>query len=242
MNAVTKAENVREIVPVSNNRPDPLQMLGAAIERGMSVSDLGPLMDLVERDQANKARVSFMSAMAEFQANCPTIKKSSKGHNSNFAGLDEIFVTIRPHLAASGLAVRFDSETGDGKQTAICYVSHRDGHVEQSRFTCPIDSKMAANDSQKAGSANSYARRYALNNALNLVGSNFDDDGESAGAAFIDDKTVKRLIKELDDLNVDKIRFCKFMSIDSIAEMPESKLAIAENFINAKRKPADESK
>jgi len=178
-NAIAKTENVTTLQTVS--RPDPLQMLGMAIERGMSVSDLAPLMDLVERDQANKARVSFMAAMAEFQATCPTIKKSSKGHNSNFAGLDEIFVTIQPHLAAAGLAVRFDSETGEGKQTAICYVSHRDGHVEQSRFTCPIDSKMAANDSQKAGSANSYAKRYALCNALNLVGSEFDDDAFSAG-------------------------------------------------------------
>lgn len=238
-NAIAKTENVRALQSVQNDKPDPLQMLGVAIEKGMSVADLGPLMDLVERDQANKARVSFMSAMAEFQSTCPTIKKSSKGHNSNFAGLDEIFVTIRPHLAASGLAVRFDSETGEGKQTAICYVSHRDGHVEESRFTCPIDAKMSANDSQKAGSANSYAKRYALCNALNLVGSNFDDDGDGAGTVLITDKQRVWLDECIEAYGIRIPIFCKVLDVPDLDSIPATKWGIVENAIEQKRKQVE---
>ena len=167
-----------ETLPVAT---DPMQMLGAALDRGMSVADLGPLMDLVERDQANKARTAFMGAMADFQAACPTIKKTKRADRYVYAPLDQVLRTIRPHLESNGLSVRFDTEmTGNSVITAICTVSHRDGHSEVSRFAAPVDSEMRVNDTQKVGSANSYARRYALMNALNLVASNEDDDGFTA--------------------------------------------------------------
>ena len=166
-----------ETLPVT----DPMQMLGAALDRGMSVADLGPLMDLVERDRANKATTAFMGAVADFQAACPTIKKTKRADRYVYAPLDQVLRTIRPHLQSSGLSVRFDTEmTGDSIITAICTVSHRDGHCEVSRFAAPVDSEMRVNDTQKVGSANSYARRYALMNALNLVASNEDDDGFTA--------------------------------------------------------------
>jgi hypothetical protein len=165
-------------LPVVN---DPMQMLGAALDRGMSVADLGPLMDLVERDQANKARVAFMAAMADFQAVCPTIKKTKRADRYVYAPLDQVLRTIRPHLESNGLSIRFDTEMTDNSIiTAICTVSHRNGHSEVSHFAAPIDSEMRVNDTQKVGSANSYARRYALMNALNLVASNEDDDGFTA--------------------------------------------------------------
>jgi len=198
MTAKTEKESTTELVAkqesvaplrVTTSQPDPMHMLGAAIERGMSVADLGPLMDLVERDQANKARTAFMAAMADFQAHCPTIKKTSKGDRYNFAGLDEVLRTIRPHLDAAGLSIRFDTElTGDSIITAYCYVMHRDGHTQKNQFAAPIDKAVSKqgnalmNATQQVGSARSYAKRYALMDALNLVGSEFDDDGVSAGA------------------------------------------------------------
>lgn len=176
----TKAKEVAKIeqLPVA---ADPMQILAAAVERGVDADQLGKLMDLQERYQSNQARIAFSSAMAEFQARCPTILKSKKADRYSYAPLDEILRTIRPHLDACGLSIRFNTRTEGSNITALCAVSHRDGHTETSEFTCPVDPAMKVNDTQKVGSANSYAKRYALCNALNLVGSEFDDDGYAAG-------------------------------------------------------------
>jgi len=174
-NAIAKSE-VREIVPATT----PMQLMQAMIERGTDPDQLEKMLALQERWEANQARKSFAAAMAQFQAACPTILKSKKADRYNYAPLDEILRTIRPHLDAAGLSISFNTSTKDGVITAYCTVTHRDGHSVTSEFSAPVDPAMKVNDTQKAGSANSYAKRYSLCNALNLVGSEFDDDGYSA--------------------------------------------------------------
>lgn len=230
--------SVKEMTNVEQLQPNPMMILSAAVERGVDADQLSKLMDLQERYQANQARIAFHSAMAEFQAICPTIKKTSRGHNSNYAGYDEIHRTIRPHLEKCGLSVRFDSESSDSIHTAICYVSHRDGHTEANHFACPVDGDMRANDSQKMGSANSYAKRYALTNALNLVGSENDDDGQSAGTPTITDKQIVELTDHMEALSVDKKAFFKYLKIDKLENLPAAKWPEAMNAIERKRKQA----
>lgn len=196
------------IEPAPDYKPDPLQMLGQAIDRGISVAELGPLMDLIERDQANKARAAFSNAMADFQAHCPTILKSKRADRYNYAPLDEILRTIRPHLESAGLSVRFTTRMDESSVTAICTVAHRDGHSEQSEFSAPVDKAMKVNATQQVGSANSYAKRYALCNTLNLVGSEFDDDGVAAGKELTpdDDPATDEQLAYIDEFRqADKI-------------------------------------
>ncbi len=170
----TKVENL----PVA---PSPLTILQGAIDKGIDAEQLSQLMDLQERYEANQARKAFAGAMADFQANCPTIRKTKRADRYVYAPMDEVLRTIRPHLDAAGLSIRFTTETTGLIITAICTVSHRDGHSEISQFAAPVDEDMRVNDTQKMGSANSYAKRYALMNALNLVASAEDDDGFLAG-------------------------------------------------------------
>ena len=217
-----------ETLPVSVN---PMQMLGAALDRGLSVADLGPLMDLVERDQANKARIAFMAAMADFQANCPTIRKVStadrgKGGKYTFAPFDEIMRTIRPHLKASELSIRFTTElTGESVITATCYLSHRDGHTESSTFAAPVDPNMRANDTQKMGSANSYAKRYCLNNILNLAGSDFDDDGSGASEVepLLTEAQVVTLRDHTESLGGNEQKFAESLGADCLENVAASR-------------------
>lgn len=174
--------------------PDPMQMLGAALERGMPVKDLGPLMDLVERHNANEAKKSFAYAMAKFQGLCPPIRKvatatirSKKGNASSFSytfpPYDEIKRTIQPHLSACGLSVTFsDFKIEDSILDLACIITHVDGHSESYPFAIPVDSSLTVNDMQKVGIANSYCKRYALCNALDLTGTDMDTDGNAASA------------------------------------------------------------
>ena len=216
-------------LPVAN---DPMQMLGAALDRGMSVADPGPLMDLVERDQKNKARTAFMAAMASFQAACPTIKKSSQADRYTFAGLDEVLRTIRPHLDAAGLSVRFDTElTGDTIITAICYIMHVDGHTQSNRFSAPIDRSLSKagkpmmNSLQQVGSARSYCKRYALMDALNLVGSELDDDGAGAGTVepVLTDEQVATLRDHTEELKGNEQKFAESLGADCLENVAASR-------------------
>lgn len=177
MSAVVKRENVQEMTPASTT---PMQLMQAMIERGTDPDQLEKMLALQERWEAKEARKAFAGAMAQFQADCPTVYKSKAADRYNYAPLDEILRTIRPHLDRAGLSVRFNTRMDEGSVTAICTVSHRDGHSETSEFSAPVDRGMKVNATQQVGSANTYAKRYALCNALNLVGSDFDDDGQTA--------------------------------------------------------------
>jgi len=165
--------------------PNPLMILEGAIARGIDADQLEKLMELQERWEANQARKAFDRAMAQFQAACPVIKKTKPVRNPNgsirywYAPLEVVLPTIKPHMKDAGLSIRFSTDTTGSVITAICTVSHQDGHSEVSHFTAPVDEKMHVNETQKMVSANSYAKRIAVMNALNLAASNEDDDGGS---------------------------------------------------------------
>jgi hypothetical protein len=232
---LTRQQSLPTIEPA---RPDPLAMLGQALERGLSIADLAPLMDLIERDQANKARAAFMAAMSRFQAHCPTIMKSRKADRYSYAPLDEVLRTIRPHLDACGLAVRFSTRTDGPVITALCTVSHVDGHAETSEFAAPIDPLMKVNETQKVGSANSYAKRYALMNALNLVASDEDDDGYGAGTVYITEAEAATIRDHIEALAIDEPKYLAVLGAASVDEIPASKYRQAMSLIERKRKAA----
>lgn len=175
----------RRVATISE--PNPLAMLATALEKGHDVDKLGKLMDLAERYEANQARKAYALAMSQFQADCPPIvenkvayvtTKDGGSYSYSYADLDAIMSTIRPTLKACGLSVSFDTAISeDGKQiTSLCHVMHAAGHKETTRFVCPVDAALKMNDSQKMGSANSYANRYNVLNAFALTAGE-DDDG-----------------------------------------------------------------
>jgi len=167
--------------------PNPLTMLAGALERGVDVSKLERLFDLAERHEREVQRKAFAAALSDFQGDVAPINdnktafvNTSDGgsYSYTYADLDQIMATIRPTLKACGLSVTYDTAIAeDGRSIkSLCYVMHRGGHVEVRTFVCPVDEKLKINDSQKVGSANAYASRYNVTNALGLT-TGEDDDG-----------------------------------------------------------------
>ena len=230
--------------------PTPLEILQSALVRGVDADQLEKLMALQERFEANNARRAFATAMADFQARCPTVMKSKRADRYSYAPLDEVLRTIRPHLEKTGLAVRFSTAaSAEGVVTAICTVSHRDGHTETSHFSAPIDravsnsGKPLMNCTQQVGSANSYAKRYALMNALGLVASEFeDDDGYRAGTPVITDQQVVELRDHIKALAIDQVKFLQYLGIDQLENLPAAKWDAAINAIERKRKAVEDSR
>lgn len=213
----------------------PMDLLAAAVAQDIDENKLEKLMELQERWEANLARKAFTAAMADFQANCPTIRKSGAADRYLYAPLDEVLRTIRPHLDAAGLSVRFNTETQDGAIKAICTVSHRDGHEEISEFIAPVDPNMKVNASQRVGSANSYAKRYSLMNALNLVASEYDDDARLAGTITITDEQAATIRDHIEALEINEARFLQYLKCLTVDDIPADKYDRAMKAIDRKR-------
>jgi hypothetical protein len=166
-------------------------LLIKAVESGASIDALERLMALRERLVAEQARTAFFSALAGFQAECPVIPKTGEVKERGgqqvryrFAPLDKIVSTIRPHLERHGLSYTFNAvfDLENHHLIAVCEVHHALGHTEASEFRVPISKDNFMNGAQHFGSASSYARRYALCNALGLLTGDEDDDGQVSAA------------------------------------------------------------
>lgn len=118
-------------------------------------------------------------------------KSASNPHfKSGFAPLDEITKDVRPILAANGLAVIQDAKGGNGNITVSTMIIHSSGQwVETDGLTL----KLSKDDPQGGCAAVTYARRYALLAALNIVGTDEDDDGNTASTPATEKSTEERV-------------------------------------------------
>ena len=130
-------------------------------------------------DYDPKALQGFGAAMAAFQGSVEQIRKDKKAmagsYSYAYADLGGILATVRPALAANGLAVmQALGNANDGRPTITTTLMHEGGHSERSTFAFP-----AQTDAQRLGSWVSYIRRYALCAMLGVVAED-DDDGAYA--------------------------------------------------------------
>ena len=106
-----------------------------------------------------------------------SFKSATNPHyKSKYAPLDEIINGIKPVLSKHGLAITQDV-SGDGDRVTVStLIMHESGEwIEQTGLTI----KPAKTDAQGTCGAVTYARRYALQAALN-ISSDDDDDGNEA--------------------------------------------------------------
>ena len=176
-----------DIKPIAKAVPQPTGidgLIAMAINKDLDMDKLDRLLAIKEREESKTEYAAFVVAISQFQAHCPTVKKTGTVTDKNgrqiytYPKFDSIMKTIQPHMEKNGLSVRFNSDISDGKVKVHCMVSHAGGHTDDSYFACPIEASMAggANASQRTASANSFAKRYAIMNALNIAGSDYDDD------------------------------------------------------------------
>lgn len=187
MAAQEKSLQIVQPAPVSPMNVETLML--RALESNVSIDSLERLMAMRRELVAEGARTAFFSALAGFQAECPVIPKTGEVRERGgqqvryrFAPLDKIVSTIRPHLEAHGLSYTFNAvfDLDNHHLIAVCEVHHALGHTEQSEFRVPISKDNFMNSAQHFGSASSYARRYALCNALGLLTGDEDDDAQAA--------------------------------------------------------------
>lgn len=167
--------------------------ISQAIAGNLPVETMEKLFALRERVKAEAAREAFVKSMAMFQSNCPVIIKTKRVNNKSgelrymFAPIDSIVEQIKKPLGDANLAYTFTVKNEKGLVTAICKVTHVLGHSEESSFEIPIDEEGYMTAPQKVASALTFAKRYALCNALGISTGDEDTDATDVGK----DKTPK---------------------------------------------------
>lgn len=218
---------------------NPMTLIQAAVERGIDAAQLEKLMDLSERWERNRAAEDFSRAIAGFQSECPVVFKSKtakgdgdKWQGYQYASYDDVMKEAGPILAKYRIAISFTTESSPAGLTATCRV--RVGiHSEETTITLPIP-QMKANDTQKFGSALSYAKRYSFCAALNVICSNEDDDA-ARQIENIDGEDIRAINTLIEEKNVNLDRFLSWAGIERLDLMAKDQLPKALDMLRRKQ-------
>jgi hypothetical protein len=136
---------------------------------------------------SSETTATLCAALVAAQAGLKPIAKDGKNpaFRSRYATLDGIMETVRPALAAHGLAVVqgvIHPETGEGGRLVGIMVETRLIHTSGEWLASVVPVPVAKGDAHGLGSALSYGRRYGIS-ALLALSTDEDDDGNAAAKA-----------------------------------------------------------
>lgn len=164
---------------------NPGHLIELAINSNLDVDKLSKLMEMHKQYQSDLARKAFFSAMNEFQANVPELRKgktvkfeTQKGLTEyKYAPLPEIVRQIKDTCKQCGISYRWEIQDTEKEIKVTCLITHTDGHTESTTMTASPDVSGSKNPIQARGSAIQYLQRYTLIGALGLSTADSDQDG-----------------------------------------------------------------
>lgn len=213
-----------------------MALIAAAAQNGaVNPESLEKLMDLQERWESNNAKKEFNQAFASFQSSMPAIAKDRKGSKSKYADYADIMKKARPILVKNGLSLSFDQRETDGAIEIKVNLLHIGGHKQETRFTLPKDGPLQTKDgrsitnaAQAQGSANSYAKRYAVCNALDIVLIGEDDDAEALSGEIISAEQAQELREILNKAGANESKFLAWAGADTFEQILLEKFPLAK--------------
>jgi hypothetical protein len=175
-------------------------ILRIVAERGASPEEVGKWMDLEIRKDTEAARRAFFQSVVEFQHRMPMVAKGDDNNGRRYAKLERVWNKAHPIMAQCGLAVIWRKFTMN-EQTNMCHLegilTHAAGHYEELVRDMPLpDEVRSQNKCQRAGAANSYAKRYAVLDALGIVCGEDTDGGAPRGELSDEDTANLRELCE----------------------------------------------
>jgi len=207
------------------------ELLEGVVKGGVTsenVAAIERLVGLYERLEEKNSEKAFAAAFVGLQSEMPAVSmtKAVPGNDGriryNFAPYEEIMATVRPFLLKHGFTVSFSMSYEDGRITQECTLQHTGGHSRKNKFTCRIGKgPPGSSEAQGDGAASTYAKRFALCNALNIV-CEIDEDGKhdakNVGAPIAPDKVIF-LKEQLKEAHADEAAFLKFAQVTKIEDI-----------------------
>lgn len=203
------------------------QQLMSIIDRALSspdfdVAKLQGVLDLKREWDRDRAAEAYAEAISRFQHRCPHVHKGRTADAGRmkygYASLDDVMRVAQPHLTDCGIAVAFSTESKDGNIRVT--VRLRVGiHHEEHTLEVPVPSSMPVNDTQKYGAALSYAKRYALCAALNIVCTDEDNDAGGLEVERISAEQEVEIAEYLEQHGIDRQATLEWRKVERISEI-----------------------
>jgi len=203
-----------------------------AIEKGADLATIEKFMDLRERQDATEAKKAYVVAMANFTANKPTIERTKKAYNSNYAGLAETIEEIKDVLSGCGLSVSWKTGQEGTRISVTCYVTHILGHAESTTLSDEPDKAGSIKGIQAIASVVSYLERYTMYAILGLASKDADTDGGTR----VSFEQAEEIEKAATKANVDLPKFLAYFKCGSFNQLPAKEYKNALAAIKAKVK------
>lgn len=212
------------------------QILRAAVANGVTTENVAVierLTDLYERLQAKDAEKRFAAAFVLLQSDMPNIRASKPVPNRDgteryrFAPYEEIMAQVKPLLQKHGFTVTFSTDFDDKRVIQSCTLQHIDGHSRTNKFAARIgNGPPGSSEAQGDGAASTYAKRFALCNALNIITGEADtdgrrDDARAEGEAISEDK-VQYLREQVRETHSDEAKFLQFAGVKTYEEITDA--------------------
>lgn len=217
--------------------PNPLALIELALKSQVAPDQIGELYKLAQRWQDDRVAEAFAEAITGFQNECPVIYKGKTADTGKFiykfADYSDVMLEIRPLLRKYRLAVTFATEQAGNQLKVICKVRHGT-HVEETPFTVPIP-QMPVNATQQFGAALSYAKRYALCAALNIVVADDMDDDAAPLVARVTEAQAKEVADLVKKAGRKIESFLHWAGVESLKDLSVAKYQEATRMLQGKR-------
>lgn len=225
--------------------PEPTtgQLLSRVIDQGVTsdkIDTLERLIALREREEARQAEKDFAKAFVELQAAMGPVKAMKPVPNDNgsirylYAPFEDIMEQVKPLLLKHGFTLTFSSAVDETRITQFCTLQHVSGHKRTNQFAARIgNGPPKSSAAQGDGAASTYAKRFALCDALCIVIEK-DSDARIIGAPISHEQaqTLKEMLKEK---NADVAKFLQFAGAQSIEEIGAANYDICFRMLNSKK-------
>jgi hypothetical protein len=210
--AIKKTKGSRSIV-AKKDQNDVNNFIAQAIAVNAPIETMERLFVLQKEFKAEKAKEAFVRAKAALQAEIPIIEKKKvvKGKDGQirykYAPLEDELAqknedgkTVKQLIGEHGFSYSFREVVTPDSITAICILTHIEGHSEESPFTVDIGSEAFMTDVQKRGARMTFAKRYAFNNALGLITGDEDTDGTETDKENEPKSEKAKIVRDLNAL------------------------------------------
>jgi hypothetical protein len=230
----TPAPQASLALEVTPDKASPLSLIERIIGQGNltqeSVGVVERLVALQEHMLEKAAEQRFAEAFAALQTELGTFNATKavpdKQGNTRYTYLpyDEIMRTVQPLLQRHGFSVSFSTDFKDARIVQTCTLQHSAGHHrDYLAFVRAGSGPYGATETQADGAAMTYAKRYALCNALNIVVEH-DTDARNEGSPITAEQaqTLREMVK---DAKADEAAFLKFANAKTYEDIGSSRYA-----------------
>lgn len=242
--AVEKIEPRNVMAPVSETAAIVHMIERLARDPSVDLERMRELMTMRREAVADEAKEAFNNALAVAQSEMRSVvaDASNPQTRSKYATYHAVDRALRPVYTKHGLALTFDTGKADEENyvRVLCTVA-LGRHERSYHIDMPADGKGAkGNDvmtkTHAVGSAVTYGRRYLLLMIFNVAIGENDDDGNAACAGDkVNEQQIDTLRSLIVEVAADIPKYCKYMGVVRIEEIPAARFTDAVKALEAKR-------